>query len=1011
MAEIAIDYKKVFDTLPGNLVLLKNNSPYFTIIAATESYISIAGKDKISLIGTGIFEKYPFIIVAKNNSFVHRLQASLNKVLSDKQEDQLPLDLHDLIFKDSLLKTQYCSIINTPVFDLQGSVQYIIHTLIEPIQNNNLSQQTFQIKAVEQEHALFMQVPVATYIVKGPDLRIEMANETTLQIWNKGKEIIGCPLEEVMPEFIPQGYITLLSKVKNTGEPCYAYNRPVYFIIGEKETLCYFNFIIYPYFDEGIAIPSGVLVVANDVTERVTLKLKLEEKNNISILDSAEFQGLLEAIPHMAWTNLPDGKINFYNQQWTNFTGLNREMLNKAGWETLIHPNDSLIIKNEMAHALATGSNYEVESRYRNTDGQYRWHFVRAIPLKSETGDIYLWVGTATDIHDLKEAEHNLKESELKFRMLIQNTPFPMAVFTGKEMRIEVANKTILDLWGKGMDVIGKLHNDLLPELKIQGISQELSNVFSTGISFEAKNKKVDFYKEGKMQSVYLDYCITPLYDKDEKIYGVLTTGANITQLSLAKQKIEESEERFRTMAESSSIFIKISNENGNATYFNKPWLAFTGRSMEELLNFGWANFVHQNDKANLLYQFAEAFDKKVVFNAEYRMLNNKGEYRWLLTKAPPRFNPDGTFVGYISSSIDITDRKLGEEAVRLSAEKFTLVASAMLQFIWTKDKSGNFQYFNQSIIDYSGLTHQEIKNNGLKAMMHPDEITEAYRQWDIALKKGQLYKYTHRFRRHDGVYRWFLSNNTPQKDAFGNIHTWVGTSTDIQEIKELDEQKDFFIGMVSHELKTPFTTIKGYIQILEIKYGETEDLFLRNSLEIIKKQIGKATTIILDLLDVSKIKLGRLSLNKEYFQLNLLIKEVIEEVQQINNHNRIIFSLPDNAMVYADRGKIGQVVINLLSNALKYSSDDSIVTVQSQIKDNNIIISCIDQGIGIKKDDLEKIFERFYRVEGKDEYKFPGFGIGLFIIAEIIKQHEGKISVSSELGKGSIFHFSLTCV
>jgi signal transduction histidine kinase len=252
------------------------------------------------------------------------------------------------------------------------------------------------------------------------------------------------------------------------------------------------------------------------------------------------------------------------------------------------------------------------------------------------------------------------------------------------------------------------------------------------------------------------------------------------------------------------------------------------------------------------------------------------------------------------------------------------------------------------------------------------------------------------------------LSRAIPQKDIAGKIKMWVGTSTDIQEIKEQADQKDYFIGMVSHELKTPVTSITGYIQLLQLKYGRGEDSFLNNALNTVNKQISKTTKLISELLDVSKIKSGSLSLNKENFQLTEIITEVIEELKHINPGHRFIFTQIDEAMVCADRNRIGQVITNLLLNAVKYSPDADTVEVTCVLEGNNAVVYITDFGIGIKQKDQEKIFERFYRVEGKNEKRFPGFGIGLFIASEIIERHGGKIAVKSEPGKGSVFYFSL---
>ena len=236
----------------------------------------------------------------------------------------------------------------------------------------------------------------------------------------------------------------------------------------------------------------------------------------------------------------------------------------------------------------------------------------------------------------------------------------------------------------------------------------------------------------------------------------------------------------------------------------------------------------------------------------------------------------------------------------------------------------------------------------------------------------------------------------------------WVGTSTDIQEIKEQDQQKDFFISMASHELKTPITSIKGYVQLLQMMYANSEDNMLKKSLASVDKQVERLTLLISGLLDLSKIKSGNLFLNKEKFFINELIVEVVEEIRHINPGYSIVLFRETKAEVLADRERIGQVLINLLTNAVKYSPESMEIKVESFIENNHVTVLVQDSGIGINKKDQEKIFERFYRVEGKNEKTFPGFGIGLFISMEIIERHYGKIGVSSEPGKGSTFYFTL---
>lgn len=180
------------------------------------------------------------------------------------------------------------------------------------------------------------------------------------------------------------------------------------------------------------------------------------------------------------------------------------------------------------------------------------------------------------------------------------------------------------------------------------------------------------------------------------------------------------------------------------------------------------------------------------------------------------------------------------------------------------------------------------------------------------------------------------------------------------------------------------------------------------NSLEKVNKQIINLTSLIVDLLDLSKIKSGSLQLNKENVDINGLIGEIVKEIQHTKPDCVIDFTGNVNATVFIDAGRIGQVLINLLTNAIKYSPNCKEIKVSSRITENELIVSVTDAGIGISKTDQQKIFQRFYRVAGKDEKTFPGFGIGLFIASQIIQRHNGKIGVNSEQGKGSVFYFIL---
>ena len=278
-----------------------------------------------------------------------------------------------------------------------------------------------------------------------------------------------------------------------------------------------------------------------------------------------------------------------------------------------------------------------------------------------------------------------------------------------------------------------------------------------------------------------------------------------------------------------------------------------------------------------------------------------------------------------------------------------------------------------------------------------------------------------YRLRAKDGSYHWFLTRAEPHFDADNNVTAYIGTSTNIDDAKRIQHElmqnqkrrKDF-IKMASHELKTPITTIKGYVQLMlsmlkDEENGKLSPLLVKSSMVTIDKQVSRLVRSMSELLDLSRLEGGQLELAKELFSLNELLIESVQDVVYTNIRHTINISHDFECSVNADRDRIGQVISNLLTNAIKYSpnADRIDVRIYQQAK-NLAAVSIKDHGIGIDREDLGKIFEQFYRAEGTSEQTYPGFGLGLFISSEIIQRHNGTISVESEKENGSVFTFTL---
>lgn len=366
----------------------------------------------------------------------------------------------------------------------------------------------------------------------------------------------------------------------------------------------------------------------------------------------------------------------------------------------------------------------------------------------------------------------------------------------------------------------------------------------------------------------------------------------------------------------------------------------------------------------------------------------------------------------YICGTVrDITEHKDFEKRTSESESKYRFLADAMPQIVWLGESDGKLVYFNQATMDYSGKNYNEfLEQDGWIDIVHPDEKAENVRMWQQCVEEKTPFIFEHRFRHKSGAYRWFLSRAYPQLDETGHANRWVGTSTDIDDMKRLDAHKNDFIKIANHELKTPVTTIKGYVQLLKKMRASSDDMFLMNSLNTIENQVNKLNVLIGDMLDISRIESGTLPLNRNRFSLLELVTETIEDIKASEQSHEINFELDHDSdiEVSADKDRITQVLSNLLTNAIKYSPNAKQVDVTLREKYGSAVVCVQDFGIGMEQEELTRIFDRFYRVSGADEVTFPGFGIGLYIVRDIMERHGGKIWVESKKNVGSTFYFSL---
>jgi len=341
-----------------------------------------------------------------------------------------------------------------------------------------------------------------------------------------------------------------------------------------------------------------------------------------------------------------------------------------------------------------------------------------------------------------------------------------------------------------------------------------------------------------------------------------------------------------------------------------------------------------------------------------------------------------------------------------LSREYFKFLADNIPVIIWTADTEGKLDYINRQWHEYTGCDLEESKSKQSE-LVHPDDLERSSKAWRQALKNSRKYEQDYRLKRKvDGTYRWHYAQAIPFKDEQGNITAWIGTSIDIDDQKKELEKKDEFISVASHELKTPLTSLKGYIQLMDIEKEKQPDHFVQY-IKRANDSINKPQNLINDLLDVSKIQSGKLEFPVAQFNLSHLVKEAVASCEYMYPEHHFKMEMEKNIFVKGNADRVEQVLMNLISNAIKYSPDNKDVIIKLFRQNGSVVLSVTDFGIGLSDDQRKLIFDRFYRVNAS-KYISAGLGVGLYISSEIIKAHHGRLHVDSKLGKGSTFSFEL---
>ncbi len=777
--------------------------------------------------------------------------------------------------------------------------------------------------------------------------------------------------------------------------------------------------------DRGFPIPSKdntihrVAGIAEDITERK----KTEEALKVT---EAKLQSLFEAnIIGILFGDIY-GYIKGANDEFLRIVGYNREELKSGSldWLNLTPPEYLPLDEFQITIARERGACEAYEKQYLHKQG-HRVPVLVGYSLIGEQREEF--VAFILDLTQQKQAQEAIRQSEERLRVAFDSIPYVIVIYD-PQRRLQFVNQEGIRRSGKSLiEMVGRRDEDLFPP--------EITDPYLPTLEKAIKTRTTQTVEITQTLPPVGTYTLivnyVPLLNEIGEIHQILGITYDISDRKRVEEFLEAKNRQITNIFNSiTDGFVSIDSQ-WRYTYVNSKAEQLVGKSKDELIgNSIWEIFPELRTSPTYTYLHKSLAEQVTVEYEEYFPLFD----RWFAVRLYP--SSQGLSIYFL----DITDRQQVAEDLKNSEARFRTLAESMPQIVWSANPDGQVDYYNQRWTEFSGISQANGQGWGWQPVLHPDDEQLTLDTWTTAVQTGNVYECEHRLRRANGEYRWYLSRGIPAFDSEGNIIKWYGTATDIHEQKQIQAErqallireqaaraeaesanriKDEFLATLSHELRTPMNAMLGWASLL--KSCKLNQATTDRALETIERNTKLLNQLIEDILDVSRIIQGKLSLHCFQVRLISVIEEAIETVRSATIAKNITLvkqgmDLP--IFVWGDMNRLQQVVWNLLTNAVKFTPEGGQITVKlSVIEPTNCPPHCtpsaqiqvIDTGVGISPEFLPFVFERFRQADGSTTRSHGGLGLGLAIVRHLVEMHGGTVHAESPgVGQGATFTVQL---
>ncbi|TVP62532.1 MAG: PAS domain S-box protein [Nodularia sp. (in: Bacteria)] len=733
-------------------------------------------------------------------------------------------------------------------------------------------------------------------------------------------------------------------------------------------------------------------------------------------MSEERFRFLAESIPQQVWIAQANGELEYVNQRTINYFVCSSAQLLGVEWQQWIHPDDLSATLSRWQQSLTTGQPHEDEFRcLRGSDQTYRWHLIRALPMRNSQGKIVNWFGTNTDIDDHASTEIMLRKTQQQLQAILDNSPAVIYLVdtNGKNLLVNRKYEQLLNLTQD--QIIGKSLYELWHDDIADVFAVNNHQVIADGVAIETE--ELVPHEDGLHTYLSIKF---PLKNADGLPYAIGGISTDITQ---RKQTEEGLRLRNRAIAASSNgiIIADASLPNKPILYVNPAFERMTGYCAAEVIGRNFCSFPSADINQSGLQALSAAMQAGTDCTLTLRNYRKDGSLFWNELNVSPVYDLAGKLTHYIAIQTNITERKQAETALQVSQQRLQYLLSSSPAMIYSTTTSGDFgfTFISENITAMTGYEAWEIVENSSfwKTRIHPEDLLYVFAELSKVVET-EHYTLEYRFLHKDGTYRWLYDQGKIGRDEAGNPLELVGYLADITERKQLEQElklaletekelhelKSRFISMTSHEFRTPLSTILSSSELLEhYRHKWTEEKQLTH-LHRIQTAVQRMTEMLNDVLVIGKAEAGKLEYIPTFFDLVAYCRYLLSEAQ-VNQKNICMINFTSQHKSISccmDGNLLGHILNNLLSNAIKYSPNQSTIKFTLSCQDEQAVFQIQDQGIGIPEEDLPRLFESFHRA--RNVGNILGTGLGLTIVKNCVDLHQGKISVISTLGVGTEF-------